>query len=160
MFRSGPTRRGWPVADKHEIEFEGQTFELQTGEMSSLALAQFMDAMSDEDPESQIPPRILLRLLRASIVKKDWRRFEDLADGMEGSFWDKAFDKIIVPRMTGVVEAKSDHPTGQPSDSTDGPEVILSKFAPSSDAKIYELSHGRPDRLWMLQQAQKQSRSA
>jgi hypothetical protein len=79
---------------------------------------------------------------------------------MEGSFWDKAFDKIIVPRMTGVVEQEADHPTGQPSDSTDGPEVILSKFAPSSDAKIYELSHGRPDRLWMLQQAAKQSRSA
>jgi hypothetical protein len=61
------------VADKHEIEFEGQTFELQTGEMSSLALAQFMDAMSDEDPESQIPPRILLRLF----VRRSSRRTGD-----------------------------------------------------------------------------------
>jgi hypothetical protein len=150
------------VADKHEIQFEGQTFELQTGQMSALALAQFMDAMSDEDPESQIPPRILLRLLRASIVKKDWRRFEDLADGMEDSFWDKAFDKIIVPRMTGVVEQEADHPTGQPSDSTDGQEVIPLKSESNLDAKLWAASNGRIDHYWMLKQAKEAelSRSA
>jgi hypothetical protein len=142
------------VADKHEIQFEGQTFELQTGQMSSLALAQFMDAMSDDDPDSAIPPRVLLRLLRASIAKKDWRRFEDLADGVEDGFWDKAFEQIIVPRMTGQVEEKTDHPTGLPSGSTDGQEVTPLKSV-SASSRIVELSHGRPDRFWMLNEAQK-----
>lgn len=137
---------------KHEIEFEGQTFNLQTGPLNELVLSEFFAAMAGGGDE-EIPHDVMLSLLEASIEPKDFRRFKKLGR-QTPDFWNKAV-KVFEARMRGPVEEESGHPTGQPSDSTDGQESTQPKSGSFSDAKVLELSHGRLDRLHMLKEAQK-----
>ncbi len=149
------------MADKHEVEFEGHKFELRTGKINGFVMAQFLEAMNNTDPDAQVTPEVLMPVLRASIVKDQWHRFAAVAaevDEDDQSFWDKAWETIIVPRMKGPVEAETGHPTSLPSVSTDGPEATPPKSVSGSDARVIELSHGRVDRLHMLREAQDEAK--
>jgi hypothetical protein len=144
--------RGLLVADKHEITFEGETFELQTGPLNELVLSEFFAAMGGADGDTEVPHDVMLSLLEASIVPGQFAKFKKLGRKTD-DFWNKAF-KVFEARMKGPVEQAAGHPTGQPSVSTAGPEPIPPKPVSASDAKVIELSHGRPDRFVMLKQAQ------
>lgn len=139
-----------PVAE-HEIVFEGQTFQLQTGPLNELVLAEFFAAMGGEDGETEVPHDVMLSLLEASIVPKEFAKFKKLGRKTD-DFWNKAFT-VFEARMKGPVEEASGHPTGQPSDSTDGLSATVLKSVSSSDAKVIELSRGRVDRYAMVKEA-------
>lgn len=137
-----------------EVEFEGQKFELRTGQMNQLVMTEFFAATAELDGEAQIPNDVMLALLKECIAPKDYRRFMRLGRETD-DFWNKTAT-ILEARMNLVA---GEHPTGLPSDSSDGPADTALKSVPSSDAKVLELAHGRVDRMAMLREAQEAAKA-
>jgi hypothetical protein len=138
------------VADK-TITFEGETFTLQTGPLNEFLYMQFMAFISDFGPDADVPWGLLVKLLKASIVPGEWRRFEKRGERTE-NFMEKSL-KVLEARMEVPVEEATGHPTGQPSVSTDGPKVTEPKSVTNFDVNIWEKSGGRIDRYYMLKAA-------
>jgi hypothetical protein len=133
------------VADVH---FEGQTFELKTGPLNQLVMTEFFAATADVDPDATVEPEVMLALLGECITEKDMRRFMKLGRKTD-EFWDKAL-AVLKARMDATA---GEHPTLQPSGSTEKPPDIPPKSVIDSDAKVFELSLGRVDRYAMLKAA-------
>lgn len=141
------------------VEFEGQTFELKTGKMNGLVMAEFFAATADQDGDSELTPDLLIALLQESVAAKDWRRFLKLGRKTE-DFWDKALETVFKARVDAAAAATGDFPTTALPDSSDGPTPIDLKSGSLSDAKVLELAGGRVDVYGMLKQAQQAQRRA
>ena len=132
------------------VEFFGESFALNA-EVSEFALMEFAEAAADGlDADAMAGMAAMMRLIKECIVPADVARF------LKSARKNRAESKDLLPILTATFEQVTEHPTGLPSDSSDGQTVIV----PSSVVKPADrgLEHfaGRPD----LQLAVQHSRSA
>jgi len=121
------------------VEFFGEQFTL-SGEISEFALLEFADAAdSGGDGDSMAGMAAILRLLRECVAEDDWARFRKTARTKKA----KSDDLLTV--IKAAMEAQTEHPTGRPSDSSDGPAAIEPKSEPKPDDRVSQLFPGRPD---------------
>lgn len=134
----------------HEVEFAGQTFQLEE-QLSDFALSEFA-AAAQEDLDSASPEgaAAVFNLLEVCIVPKDWARFRKLAR-RHGS------TDALMPVIAAVFEAHAGRPTGASADSSDGREPTEPSSAASADDRALELLAGRPDLQLMVMQAREAS---
>lgn len=126
------------------VELDGKTFGLQTGKMAGFAWAEFLALAGDDD--ANMSPGLVMALMESSIVEKDWQRFKTCAYRLP-DFFEKEFIDVLKARMEA---AEGEHPTGLPSDSTDGQETTPPKSDANLDAKVFRAVNGRPD-LYAIQ---------
>lgn len=140
------------------VKFEGHDFELKTGPLNELVMTEFSAATAGLDPDTSIPPDVMLALLHESVAEKDINRFLKLGRKTD-QFWEKAIE-VFKARVDVSAEVTGDFPTVQSSDSTAGPQNTEPSSDPNSDDKILELVGGRVDKLKMIKDAQRAKRAS
>jgi hypothetical protein len=142
------------VANKKDnrpsAEFFGEKLLLHPQGASPFAFMEFGEAATagaDADSFSGIGAQ--LRLIDSGLADDEQvTKFRQLARTNRAQSGD------LLPLVKAVVQAMSERPTSQPSDSSDGQPSIEPKSDLSSDDKILELVGGRVDKLAMVKQGQ------
>jgi hypothetical protein len=124
----------------NDIEMFGEKFTVNDS-ISEFDMMEFAEAAAD-GMEGQSAMASMLRLVRACIVDDDWARFRAAARKHKAAIAD------LTPVVDAVFKAKTERPTGQLSDSSDGLPAIEAKPESNSDAKVSELFPGRPDKQY------------
>lgn len=136
------------MADQPTVEYNGKTYRVRTGELSLTVIGRFFAFASSADADSEIPFSILVPMIEHCLDPADidrfWKNNED-----NNNAYGEGVQVLLAARMEA---AKTEHPTGQPSDSTDGPVDTEPKSEPSYDARVWELAGGQPDKYLMLMQ--------
>lgn len=137
-----------PVAS---VEFFGEELELHPQGASPFAFMEFGEAAAASvDADSFDGIGAQLRLIDSGLADDEQiAKFRSLARRNRAQAAD------LRPLLKAVVEAMSERPTVQSSDSSDGQSDTEPKSDPSSDDKILELVGGRVDKLAMVKAAQK-----
>jgi hypothetical protein len=133
------------------IEFFGEQFALSDS-VSEFALLEFAEAASDgQDGDTMEGLASMLRLIKECVARDavldeqgvvithGLDRFLSLARR------NRAGAKDLIPVLQVVFGAKTERPTGRPSDLSDGPDVTGSSSMPSADVKVANRFDGRPD---------------
>lgn len=126
--------------DCQEVDFYGEKIRLNPDGISEFALMEFAEAASgDMDADGMTGMAVMLRTVCDGIYEKDRPKFRSLARKNRATSGD------LTPLLKAVFEGQGEHPTGLPSDSTDGQEATERKSEQSSGAKVTALYPSRPD---------------
>lgn len=120
------------------VPFCGEEFQLSDsiGLMPLLKFAKVTKSgLDSSDLEGMVA---IYDMLEQCFVPEEWDRFQDVATKKRAS----AEALLAVIRKAG--EVISSHPTGQPSDSSDGPQTTSTSSA-AGFAEAESLEPGRPD---------------
>lgn len=135
MWRGKSGRLVWRV---RSVEFFGEKFEVS--EPAQFLLMEFAEAVDGADENGLPAAAAMMRLLRAAIPADDWTRFRKLAVA------NNAEGEHLMPLIERAVEQMDDRPTARSSDSSDGPDVTVSRSVSPAVAKALRSETGRPDR--------------
>lgn len=138
-----------------EITFLGEKFQI-LDQANEFALMEFASAAQEVDEENSLEAlATIYRLIQATIVPEDWKRFR--AHAREK----RATVDQLMEIAVDVFEAASENPTQQPVVSSDGHWNDASKSEDDSSSRVIEKlqNEGRP--AWaLIALQQKEARSA
>lgn len=138
------------------ITFAGEEFEVadKIGLMPLMRFAHLARAGVDADDMEGLDA--MYSLLRQCLTDDAWLRFEDAATRSRA---DGDELMAVVKEAIAVMTAR---PTGRPSDSSDGPQIMSENSADDSSSQVIARleRQGRPDLALMVTQAQEYRASA
>lgn len=130
------------------VEFGGETFAVAE-RIGHMALMRFAKAaQSGADSTDMAGLAAMYDLLEQCVEPQDWARFEKAADRTRAD--GEELMQVVVQVMTSLTE----HPTLQPSDSSDGLRVTEPNSTVDSSSRVMSRLNGRPDLQLMVVQAQ------
>lgn len=133
-----------------ESLFCGETFEVDVDLLSDWDLTEYAAATYGPDGEvNEYQGRAaLLRLVLVTMAPKEQTRFRQTARAKKATLDD------LIGVFRQVVEARTDRPTGRPSDSSAGPPATAESSAPDYSLVQERLERdGRPDLALIVHQA-------
>lgn len=140
----------------NEIEFFGESFRRSDDGASDFAMMEYAAAVENVAEDDLAALAAAMRLLREAIHPDDWQRFQ--ASGRKN----RADAKDLLPIIVQAFYTVAEHPTGRPSDSSDGPVGIEPSSTGSSSSPVIARleAQGRPDLALVVVKAQEHSQVA